>query len=142
MRISDWSSDVCSSDLDHVVQPPAVALREQATVGVEREAALQGDVAIDHEVGGTAGFGVAERLELEQDHVGEAVVDLEHVDVLGTDTGSGESTRCSTVDAPLEQVRTPAHLVGRRRVSLRSAQVHNGWGGEGACPTPREAAHS
>src|SRR3546814_6135920 len=64
-----------------------------------------------------------------------------HVDVLGTDTGPGERARCSTVDAQLEQVRTPDDLVGRLRVSLRSAQVHNGWVGEVVCPLKRGDDH-
>src|SRR3546814_3365511 len=44
MRISDWSSDVCSSDLDHQVGDPANALLEHF-VG-HRERFLEGRVRV------------------------------------------------------------------------------------------------
>src|SRR3546814_14132665 len=33
MRISDWSSDVCSSDLQYLAHPGIVLIRQQATKG-------------------------------------------------------------------------------------------------------------
>src|SRR3546814_5625180 len=42
MRISDWSSDVCSSDLDFDDEPGA-ARNEVANEGADRELALEAD---------------------------------------------------------------------------------------------------
>src|SRR3546814_21057471 len=36
MRISDWSSDVCSSDLPHLAEP-VIPAREQREYGAERQ---------------------------------------------------------------------------------------------------------
>src|SRR3546814_4820593 len=60
MRISDWSSDVCSSDLrHHAGEERGVAARVAAAAGDARGAGLAGDVvAQDRRVlGGAAGFG-------------------------------------------------------------------------------------
>src|SRR3546814_3488355 len=51
MRISDWSSDVCSSDLPHVAREQRIAAqREQAARGV-----LFGDAPVDRQAAAEPG---------------------------------------------------------------------------------------
>src|SRR3546814_19288454 len=50
MRISDWSSDVCSSDLDHLMTADAVGVPGAAGV-LQFQARAVGQVAQESEVG-------------------------------------------------------------------------------------------
>src|SRR3546814_2660840 len=67
MRISDWSSDVCSSDLEGVVHQPRAGL--VAALGQAAEAQAAG--AVDHQragqlagvrLAGQVGFGIAQHV--------------------------------------------------------------------------------
>src|SRR3546814_10701613 len=54
MRISDWSSDVCSSDLDHVAaigMEAKLAVGERARVGGEEGAAAVLDLPVTLQIG-------------------------------------------------------------------------------------------
>src|SRR3546814_5588574 len=63
MRISDWSSDVCSSDLDHGRSRRFGQLVAVTRVGQERE--LAGAGAGQRRHGGNPGFAVAAKFEPE-----------------------------------------------------------------------------
>src|SRR3546814_9961625 len=117
MRISDWSSDVCSSDLghktslgsqhlalaavvtklahclDHVVESPDMRLTEQAAMGVDRIAATQLNLAIGYEFGLCSRFAIPHRFQLKQNDIGKAVVDLQEIHVLPLDARTVEGAR-------------------------------------------------
>src|SRR3546814_5533426 len=51
MRISDWSSDVCSSDLGQAEHAPGILARAAEPVGVEGVADQQADQRADQRIG-------------------------------------------------------------------------------------------
>src|SRR3546814_10492448 len=58
MRISDWSSDVCASDLGITITGSAAVVSDYRFRGVSQtgeEAAIQGSIGISHESGLYAG---------------------------------------------------------------------------------------
>src|SRR3546814_2195299 len=81
MRISDWSSDVCSSDL------------QQPARGVDRQRARALDRAGGDERPALAFLAEAEALQRHDHAVGEAVVDLRDVHVLGPEAGAPPQVR-------------------------------------------------
>src|SRR5262249_62195341 len=98
-------------------------------------AAAELDGAVAHERGGLAGTAQPERLELEQDDVGEAVVHLEEVDVVGPDARHRERLRRGGVQADAEEGRAARDVVGGGGGSFGGApQDHGGMGGGGRAP--------
>ena len=67
--------------LDDVVHPPHMALRQQPSVRVGRTRAAEPEAAVAYELPGLTARAQTERFELQQDHVREAVVDLEEIHV-------------------------------------------------------------
>src|SRR3546814_18259060 len=65
MRISDWSSDVCSSDLREMIRRQAVARRRFARVGVDRRNLETLGEGFDLTFGVTKVRNVAERDEVQ-----------------------------------------------------------------------------
>src|SRR3546814_5861963 len=83
MRISDWSSDVCSSDLqlahgfDQVIEGMEPPFRQLPPVRVEREDAVQRDtLAAIEKVAGRARLRDAQGLKLPYHQPAEAVVEM------------------------------------------------------------------
>src|SRR3546814_18592825 len=87
--------------LDYVVEPPDVGFAEQAAMGVERIVPAKLDLTVLDKIERAARFAIAHRFELEQNDIGETVINLEkiHVDAryschfesLGGGIGQGTS---------------------------------------------------
>src|SRR3546814_13361569 len=86
MRISDWSSDVCSSDLDLGLDADLVILRAfgfDVAIAVEAVAVWQGAGAVDRRLRGRLGIAIDgiegnrfDRFVDEPDPIGEEIVDI------------------------------------------------------------------
>src|SRR3546814_11223343 len=92
MRISDWSSDVCSSDLDLEVLDHRQIGEEGAVLGHVGEAAAR------ESVGRAAGDRPAQALHLATEHLDETGAAQERSRILGAD-GSQEGDDLARVDA-------------------------------------------
>ena len=120
-----------------VVQAVDVGLAEEAAVGVDRQRAVEVDVAVGDEVLRLAPLAEAERLELVEDDRAEVLVEHRHVDVVGPEPRSlpelaaeelrfGEHREIGVVvvvhHAPVAEMRVGRGLDAHRR--LRKVAAH------------------
>ncbi len=103
-----------------------MTLRQQPAVGVERIPASETDLAVTDPLSPTPGRAETERLELQQNDVGEAVVDLEEIGVLSPDTGHRQRLRCGEAETNAKQVGATGDVVGRVGVSFGDAEHDHG----------------
>src|SRR3546814_10421243 len=100
LRISDWSSDVCSSDLSRRERVPGAGGVVVGGGGVQRDAGAGGDLITEHEAGQELGAVAARGLVAEGEqcwHHGDAGVPLgQAVTVVGVERVDAAGDRKST----------------------------------------------
>src|SRR3546814_17007737 len=113
MRISDWSSDVCSSDLEQVAEQHRIFATGEGVAVVEAQAVRRQAPEVDQHVGGVR------------------VVDLGTVgEALGFDEASGDQP---VRDAVGEDLLHRAEHGGGAAPLLRCQDRKNGWLGNSVC---------
>ena len=111
--------------LDDMVQSPNMGLAQQAAMGVDGIAPAQLDLAIRDELCLSTWFAIAQGLQLQENHVGEAVVDLQKIHVFAIDPRHFERARRGVAQADLEGVGTRRDIVGGVRMPFsRTGDAH------------------
>src|SRR5208282_3952187 len=93
----------------------------QSTVGVDRKIAAQFEPPALHEILHLAALAETERLDLQQHHVTETVVDFREVEIATFDTGHLERLGRREAEPNGEWIGTRWNIIGRIRMAFGDA---------------------